>query len=70
MARHVTSRRRALAGCKEGRHRYGPGVEAGGGIIRKTCRHCGALSIDLTAVAPSRKDGSLFERRNLSVSDG
>ncbi|HJQ94874.1 MAG TPA: hypothetical protein VJ935_04105 [Acidimicrobiia bacterium] len=65
--RHTASRRRALAACREGRHRYGPGTEAGGGIIRRVCRFCGALSVDLTGVTASRKDGFTLERHNLNT---
>src|SRR5687767_3382897 len=52
--RRKLSRRRALIDCRLGHHRLGPGNEAGGGIVRRTCRHCGALSIDLTSVETSK----------------
>lgn len=60
--RHATTRRRDLELCRTGQHRFGKGIEAGGGIIRRTCLTCGALSIDLTGVEPSRPDGFLSER--------
>jgi len=64
--RHTTSRRRALAQCRDGRHRFGKGVEAGGGVVRRTCLACGSLSIDLTGVEPSRADGFAGERTSHS----
>lgn len=42
-------RRRARAECRENRHRYGAAQEIGGGILRRVCAVCGAVSIDLTA---------------------
>jgi hypothetical protein len=60
--RHSMSRRRALNNCRQGQHRFGPGAEAGGGVIRRRCIHCGILSIDLTGVAPSRASGFSEER--------
>ena len=44
-------------------HRFMPGTEAGGGIVRRTCRHCGTLSIDLTGVATSRLLEFTIDRR-------
>ncbi|HKZ19616.1 MAG TPA: hypothetical protein VJQ57_05845 [Acidimicrobiia bacterium] len=64
--RHTASRRRGLAACREGRHRFGPGNEAGGGIIRRVCRFCGALSVDLTAVTASRKGGFALDRPSIN----
>lgn len=42
-------RRRARADCRRGRHRFGSGRDAGGGIVRRICLACGAVTIDLTA---------------------
>ncbi|MGQ0849175.1 MAG: hypothetical protein ACT4OP_08680 [Actinomycetota bacterium] len=61
--RKLLSRRRGMAGCRQGQHRLGPGTEAGGGIVRRNCLYCGVLSIDLTGVGPSRPDAFVAERR-------
>lgn len=63
MARRRLSRRQAAADCRSGMHRFMPGTEAGGGIVRRTCRHCGTLSIDLTGVATSRLLEFTIDRR-------
>jgi hypothetical protein len=42
-------RRKARTDCRAGRHRYGSGQQVGGGIVRRVCAACGAVSIDLTA---------------------
>lgn len=60
--RHATTRRRDLERCRNGSHRYGKGIEAGGGVVRRTCLACGSLSIDLTGVEPSRADAFTGER--------
>lgn len=66
--RRKLSRRRALIDCRLGHHRFGPGNEAGGGIVRRTCRHCGALSIDLTSVGTS-KDPVWFPASHAFLAD-
>lgn len=42
-------RRKHLADCRRDRHRYGVAKPVGGGIARRTCVACGAVSIDLTS---------------------
>lgn len=61
--RRKLSRRRVLIDCRIGHHRFGPSNEAGGGIVRRTCRHCGSLSIDLTAVETSKTPASFTTER-------
>lgn len=63
-SRRIITRRRAISDCRAGHHRFGPGNEAGGGIIRRICRHCGILSIDLTGVAPSRLPDFNHDRKS------
>ena len=60
--RHATNRWRDQASCRRGQHRYGRASEASGGIVRRTCVACGALSIDLTGVEPTRIDGFQNDR--------
>lgn len=40
-----------------------PGTEAGGGIVRRVCRHCHVLSIDLTGVETSKMLEFTVDRR-------
>lgn len=40
-------RKRAIAGCRRGEHRYGAHQSVGGGITRRVCMACGEVSIDL-----------------------
>lgn len=48
------NRRRALADCRRGLHRFGSPRDIGGGIARQTCSVCNAVSIDLSqADAPT-----------------
>jgi hypothetical protein len=44
------SRRDARNECRSGVHRYGGRSTVGGGILRRVCLACGAISIDLTAI--------------------
>ncbi|MGH8928663.1 MAG: hypothetical protein ACRDWH_09955 [Acidimicrobiia bacterium] len=60
---HRISRRRAAAECRQGHHRFGPGNEAGGGIVRRICRYCGVLSIDLTGVEARKALSFTIDRR-------
>jgi hypothetical protein len=57
MAAHHRSghrnRRRALADCRRGDHRFGSPRAIGGGIDRQTCLVCGAVSIDVTQADPT-----------------
>ncbi len=43
------SRRLARVDCNMGRHRYGSSQSVGGGIERRVCLACAAVSIDLTS---------------------
>ncbi len=55
-------RRKARQACREGVHRFGAGSDVGGGILRRICGVCGAVSIDLTA-SDEVMVGSLFGGR-------
>lgn len=55
-------RRRAMADCRNQKHRYGSAQEIGGGILRRVCVVCGAVSIDLTAVEDPLAVGLFGER--------
>jgi hypothetical protein len=46
--------------CRAGRHVYGPAQHVGGGLIRRICIRCDAVSIDLTAADEPAGDPSLF----------
>lgn len=61
-SRETRNRRKARQACRDGIHRYGSGSDVGGGILRRLCGVCGAVSIDLT---PSDEPlvGSLFQAR-------
>jgi hypothetical protein len=48
--------------CRADRHRYGPPQSIGGGILRRLCPSCGAVSIDLTE-ADEPAATSLFRPR-------
>ncbi len=43
------SRRQTRSDCRTGRHRYGVETVIGGGIVRRMCKACGTVSIDLTS---------------------
>lgn len=63
-------RRRARADCRRGHHRYGSGQEIGGGIVRRVCLACGAVSIDLTgATQPHETRLFTSNRRQLPESE-
>jgi hypothetical protein len=38
--------------CRRGSHRYGTSLNIGAGILRRVCRACGSVSIDVTAAVP------------------
>lgn len=40
--------RHRRADCRKGRHEYGESQNVGAGILRRVCRVCAAVSIDLT----------------------
>ena len=67
--RHSRVRRKALASCKEGTHRFGSGSHIGGGILRRICDACGAISIDLTAAEDSRVGARFRSRAQLGLPD-
>ena len=33
--------------CRRGRHAFGVGVPVGGGIVRRICKYCSAVQIEL-----------------------
>lgn len=43
----LTPRHRRSA-CRKGRHHYGEAQHIGAGIVRKVCKVCSAVTIDLT----------------------
>jgi hypothetical protein len=45
-------RRRDKPNCRKGIHLFGPAQEVGGGITRRVCELCSAVSIDLTGAHP------------------
>ena len=54
-------RRKAVAACRKGDHRFGRPQSVGGGITRRICLACGEVSIDLTGAevpepAPAEED--------------
>lgn len=53
-------------GCRHGHHQLGEGTPVGGGIMRRTCELCGAVTIDLTEAAPPERT-SLFVGRRSSL---
>lgn len=55
--------RRAPPACQDDRHRYGPPQPIGGGILRRLCLACGAVSIDLTEADEPAASGALFRPR-------
>lgn len=57
-------RRRARSDCKSGRHRYGSAQLIGGGIERRICSVCDAVSIDLTAAEEPVPAGLFKDRSN------
>ena len=57
------SRRQARTDCRQGRHRFGSNSLIGGGIVRRMCNECGAISIDLTSVE-SPLEAGLFVAAN------
>lgn len=42
------SKRDSRPNCRKGIHSFGPTQEVGGGISRRVCDRCSAVSIDLT----------------------
>lgn len=40
-------RKKAVASCRKGEHRYGGAQGVGGGITRRVCLACGEVTIDL-----------------------
>jgi hypothetical protein len=43
--------------CRRGSHRYGTPQNVGAGILRRVCRGCGSVSIDLTTAVPGADPG-------------
>lgn len=59
--------------CGEDRHEYGEARAIGGGILRRVCPTCGAVSIDLTATEsriPLARARMFRERVNIRHPDG
>jgi len=56
---------RGTRDCKRGRHRTGVAGAVGGGILRRTCRVCGSVIIDLTG-AEVGMTSDLFARNKLT----
>lgn len=42
------SQRKALLSCRSGNHRYGTATAVGGGMTRRACDVCSAITIDLS----------------------
>lgn len=59
------SRRKAKANCRAEQHRFGSGQVIGGGILRRVCSACGAVSIDLTSVEDPVTIGAFRDRESL-----
>lgn len=56
--RHKERARRQRAACRQGVHSLGPEQPIGGGIVRRTCTVCGAVTIDISnADEPSSVNG-------------
>ena len=48
LAEDDRTRKHRIASCRKGRHDFGDQQDIGGGIARRVCAACSAVSIDLT----------------------
>jgi hypothetical protein len=56
--------------CKRGRHAYGVPIGIGAGIVKRSCKYCGWLQIDLRSTETEPSEPGLFrtqERHSIFV---